>query len=327
MYIKRKHHVKKTTFLTEQVSALIAQRIPPKYNDSSCPTIVCSIENHEFGQALLDLGVSVNVMSSSIYLQLGLGKIKPTTVDLQLVDHSVKVPRGVVEDVLIQIDKFYYPVDFLIPDTSSVVDTTKIPLILDRPFLAAANTLINCKNELMKRSFGNKTLEVNIFHIAKQPEDDDESHQTYMINSLMDRGVFIAHDFDPHEYFLVNSEFDSINDPYDQGTSPHRDPQRKLNPIMKEMVKNEVLKLLDAGIVYSIADSKWEFDITIKDKKGVENVVADHLSRLIFEDTSGNLQIRDDFPNEHLLSITSLPWFAYIVNYLAAGEIPVDWSA
>lgn len=70
-----------------------------------------------------------------------------------------------------------------------------------------------------------------------------------------------------------------------------------------------------------------EFDITIKDKKGVENVVADHLSRLTFEDTSDHLPIRDDFPDEHLLSITSLPWFSHIVNYLVAGEILVDWSA
>ena len=60
--IKRKHHVKKTTFLTEQVSALIEQQIPPKYKDPGCPTIACNIENHEFGQALLDLGARVNLM-------------------------------------------------------------------------------------------------------------------------------------------------------------------------------------------------------------------------------------------------------------------------
>lgn len=54
--------------------------------------------------------------------------------------------------------------------------------------------------------------------------------------------------------------------------------------------------------------------------------MANHLSRLTFEDTSDYLSIRDDFPNEHLLSITSLPWFAHIVNYLATNEIPVDWS-
>lgn len=158
----------------------------------------------------------MNLMPYSIDLQLGLGETKPTTMVLQLANRSVKVPQGVVEDVLIQIDKFYYPANFLILDSSSVVDTTsKIPLILGRPFLAIANALINCRNGLMKLSFGNMTLEVNIFHIVKQPEDDDKSHQTYMIDSLMDRGVFTTYDFDPLEYFLVNSKFDSISDPSD----------------------------------------------------------------------------------------------------------------
>ncbi|KAF5450328.1 hypothetical protein F2P56_030689 [Juglans regia] len=190
---QRKDHVKKIAFLTEQVSALIEQRIPLKYNDPGCPTIACSIENHECGAP---------------DPHLGLGEIKPTTVVLQLANRSVNVPRGVVEDVLIQIDKFYYPVDFLILDTSSVVDT-----MMGRYFLATANALIiNCRNELMKLSFGNMILEVNIFHITKQPEDDDESHQTYMIDSLIDKGVSTVHDFDPLEYFLNNYEFDSISD-------------------------------------------------------------------------------------------------------------------
>ena len=109
-------------------------------------------------------------MSYSIYLQLGLGEIKPTSVVLQLADRSIKKPRGIVEDVLLQIDKFYYPVDFLVLDTHSVVNMeSKIPLILGRPFLATANALINCRNGLMKLSFGNMTLEVNIIYIGKQP--------------------------------------------------------------------------------------------------------------------------------------------------------------
>ena len=214
--VKTKHHVKKTTFLTEQVSALIEQQIPPKYKDPGCPTIACNIVNHEFGQALLDLGASVNLMPYSIYLQLGLGEIKPTSVVLQLADRSVKKPRGIVEDVLIQIDKFYYPVDFLILDTQSVVESnSKVPLILGRPFLAMANALINCRNGLMKLSFGNMTMEVNIFHIEKQPTDD-ECHQTYMIDALIDKGVHTTHDFDPLEYSLVNSEFNtSVSDSSD----------------------------------------------------------------------------------------------------------------
>jgi hypothetical protein len=60
-----------------------------------------------------------------------------------------------------------------------------------------------------------------------------------------------------------------------------------------------------------------EFDITIKDKKGTENVVADHLSRLTIDFTSDITQINDYFPNESLLSVSIMPWLANIVNFLA----------
>ena len=197
--MKIEHHVKKTAFLTKQASAVIEQRTPPKYKDPGCPTSTCHFGTFEFGQALLDLGASVNLIPYSIYLQLGLGEIKPTSVVLQLADHSIRTLRGVVEDILLQIDKFYYPVGFLILDTQSVVKTdAKIPLILGRPFLATANALINCRNGLMKLSFGNMTLEVNIFHIGKKPRDDDnECHQTYLIDTVVPEIASIQHDFNP----------------------------------------------------------------------------------------------------------------------------------
>jgi hypothetical protein len=82
-------------------------------------------------RALLDLGASVNLLPNSVYLQLGLGELKPTSTTLQLADRSVKVPRGIVEDVLIKVDKFYFPVDFIVLDTEPVqVIGTEIPVIL-----------------------------------------------------------------------------------------------------------------------------------------------------------------------------------------------------
>ena len=70
-----------------------------------------------------------------------------------------------------------------------------------------------------------------------------------------------------------------------------------------------------------------EFNITIKDKKGVENVVADHLSRLTFKDAIAPRPINDDFPDEQLFAVNHLPWYAHIVNYLATGKIPLHWCA
>ncbi|XP_022856809.1 uncharacterized protein LOC111377890 [Olea europaea var. sylvestris] len=343
--VKRKHHIKKTAFLTEQVTAVIEQKILPKYKDPGCPTISYVIGNRKFVLALLDLGASVNFMSYAIYLL---------------------------------------------------------------PFLAIANALINCRNGLRKLKFGNMTLKVNIFHITKQPTEDDECHQTYMIDAFTQEEASTIIDSDPLNSFFLNSEISCGFDDHrtsswqpkfeelpkrtggqkpsiieslrpelkqlstglkhvflgpEERANPRRDPQCRLNPTMKKVVKNEVLKLLDARIIYPTADSKWVSptqivlkksddcievfmdDLTIfgtrfdayhaafkhllgkKDAKGVENVVADHLSKLTFEDNSNTLPIRDEFPDENLFTISSLSWFANIVNYLNLSEIPKEWSA
>ena len=65
-----------------------------------------------------------------------------------------------------------------------------------------------------------------------------------------------------------------------------------------------------------------EFNLTIKDKKGVENVVADHLSRLVLETAYDGLPIGDTFPDEQLFALVHCPWYANIVNYLVTEQIP-----
>jgi hypothetical protein len=75
-------------FLTEQVSSILQCKIPVKYKDPGCPTIVCMIGDTKVERALLDLGASVNLLPYSIYVQLGLGELKPTLVTLQLADRS-----------------------------------------------------------------------------------------------------------------------------------------------------------------------------------------------------------------------------------------------
>ena len=72
-------------------------------------------------KALLNLGASVNLLPYFVYKQLGLGELKPTSIALSLADRSMKIPRGMIEDVLVQVDKFYYPVDFVVLDTDPVV--------------------------------------------------------------------------------------------------------------------------------------------------------------------------------------------------------------
>jgi hypothetical protein len=182
--VKRKHHLKKTAFLTEQVNAIIQHKVPPKYKDPGCPTISCTIGEYLVERALLDLGASINLLPFTVYQQMGLGDLKPTSMTLQLADRSVRTPKGMVEDVLIKIENFYYPVDFIILDTEPTLHPDNgIPIILGRPFLATANALINCRNGRMKITFGSMTAELNIFNVNPQQLVDEECEYVNFIEA------------------------------------------------------------------------------------------------------------------------------------------------
>ena len=164
--IKKGLGIEKKAFLTEQVSAIIQSKNLVKYKDPGSPTISVNIGGTCIDKALLDLGASVNLLPYSMYKQLGLGELKPTNITLSLADRSVKIPKGIVEDVLVKVDKFYYPVDFVVLDTEPIANgPNHVLIILERPFMASANAIINCRNGVMQLTFRNMTLELNIFHL------------------------------------------------------------------------------------------------------------------------------------------------------------------
>ena len=122
---KIQKHIPKKVILTKQVRSLIQHSTPPKFKDLGAPSILCIIGSTKIERALLDLGACVNLFLYSLYQQLGLGELKPTSTVLQLVDRSIKKPCGVVEDVIIKVDKFYHPVDFIVLDTKPVPNLEK----------------------------------------------------------------------------------------------------------------------------------------------------------------------------------------------------------
>ena len=105
-----------TVNLTEECNAILHRKLSQKLKDPGCFTIPCTIENSIFKRALCDLRASINLMSLSIFRRLGLGEARPSTVTLQLVGMSLKHPRGVIEDVLVKVDKFIFPADFIVLD-------------------------------------------------------------------------------------------------------------------------------------------------------------------------------------------------------------------
>ena len=203
--VKRKLGVNKDAFMTEQSTSLIRNNLTPKYKDPGSPNISIVVGNSKLGHALVDLGASVNLLPYSVYVELGLGELEPTNITLQLVDRSVKIPRGIVKDVLVQVDKFYFPVDFVVLDTQPVVNQgTQFPVILGKPFLAIANAIIHCRGGLMTLSFGNMIVNLNIFNVIKEIEDDEGIREVNMIESVVQNYVdHVSYD-DPLKSCLVS---------------------------------------------------------------------------------------------------------------------------
>ena len=117
----------------------------------------------------------------------------------------MKIPKGIVEDVLVKVDKFYYPVDFVVLDIEPVaVGTNHVPIILGRSFLATSNAIINCRNGVMQLTFGNMTLELNIFHLSSKHKSmkEQEPDEIYLINP--GAGKHSAHKL--QEEFMKNNE-------------------------------------------------------------------------------------------------------------------------
>lgn len=95
-----------------------------KYNDPDCPIISYILEDYKIEHVSLDLGVNVNLHPYLVCWQLNLGELKPTCTTFLFVDRSTKVPKGIVKDVLF-VDKFIYPVNFIVLRIESIVDECK----------------------------------------------------------------------------------------------------------------------------------------------------------------------------------------------------------
>ena len=149
MLKKRRLRDYETVALSEECSAILQKKLPPKLKDPGSFTIPCAIGDAVFEKALCDLGVSSNLMPMLIFKKLNLGEACLTTVTLQLANRSLTHPCSIIEDVLVKVDKFIFLADFIILDME---EDKEVPIILGRPFLAIGRALIDVqKGELRLR--------------------------------------------------------------------------------------------------------------------------------------------------------------------------------
>ena len=373
--------------LTPTCSAVIKKNLPKKMKDPGSFTIPCIIGEFEFQKALCDLGASINLMPLSVAKKLSLGELTPTTVTLQMEDRTMAKPEGVIEDVLVKVGKFVFPVDFIILD---IEEDPQVPLLLGRPFLATGAALIDMQKGVLTLRVGEEAADFNMLQSLKNIDIDREDykfvddvylnnsdcyydcnaqlpinenemnfqylegvnsdfphislHSTEKVMSLKQNGMIKEDKNEEKEFHqetsavgLVLKELPShmkyaylelprskpviisarlsyaeeqklleILKKYqesiawsidelkgispsicmhkillEENAKPSVEHQRRLNPVMKEVVRKEVLKWLNAGFIYAISDSLWVSPVHVVPKKGGFTVIRNEKNELI----------------------------------------------
>ncbi|MCH96263.1 hypothetical protein A2U01_0017247 [Trifolium medium] len=134
-------------------------------------TILCTIGDVYVGRALCDLGASNNLMPLCVFKKLGIGAARPTTITLQLADRSICYPQGKIEDVLVRVDKFVFPADFIIMDFTVDEDTL---ILLGKPFLSTRRTLIDVEKGEMTMRVNTQEVTFNVLKAMKYPHEEVE---------------------------------------------------------------------------------------------------------------------------------------------------------
>ncbi|KAK9183016.1 hypothetical protein WN944_026165 [Citrus x changshan-huyou] len=371
----------------------------------STPIIHCDLKPHnkllddnivahlsDFGIAKLLTGEDQSMTQTQTLAIIGYmapagsRECRPTTVTLQLADRSHAYPEGKIEDVLVKVDKFIFPVDFIVLDFEA---DKEVPIILGRPFLATGKTLIDVQKGELTMRVNDQQVTFNVLEAMKNPDEVEDcnflSVVDFVVADRIDRccsneinKVTTFEDLeeedvaanqidwmeekqsDRHNKFIehlnlsdkeVKTTLPSIESPpslelkllpshlkyvylgqnntlpviisstlnagqeqslvdllgryrraigwtiaYIKGISPsiymHKillddcysnsmEQQRRLNPIMKEVVKKEIIKWLDAEIIYPISDNSWVSQVQCVPKKGGITVIANERDELI----------------------------------------------
>nr|GEV97778.1 hypothetical protein [Tanacetum cinerariifolium] len=105
--------------LTELVNAVLSSSLPPKFKDPKALLISVVVGNIAIKKELLDLGASINIIPASLVDKYDLGTLRKTNTIISLAARSTKIPRGILEDVIVKVNDFYYPFDFFVMDTES----------------------------------------------------------------------------------------------------------------------------------------------------------------------------------------------------------------
>ncbi|GKD58020.1 reverse transcriptase domain-containing protein, partial [Tanacetum coccineum] len=315
--------------------------------------------------ALADLGASINLMPYLLYASPSVNTLIPTRMSIRA-NHTYHYPMGVAENMLGQVGKFVFPVDFVILEME---EDNKVPLILGRLFLHTADAIIRLKSKELNLGVGDDRITSLIDKTMQHSHfNDDTCFRMDVIDEVTEEELdALLNDSEPFqstpekinetsldeefaEFMAIEVEEipeqeEEVNDNFEElplgeqlfssfgnhirslkadekkrlvsdDAKPIIQRQRRLNPNMKEVVKKEIIKLLDAGIIYPIEDSPWVSHVHCVPKKGGMIIVTNEKNELVPTRTvtgwrrSGSLSRRVEMP----------------LNSIQVGEIFDIWA-
>ncbi|GKC23753.1 reverse transcriptase domain-containing protein [Tanacetum coccineum] len=217
--ISNKHKIEQISaaFLSDESSAMIQNKVPPKLGDPGSFLIPCNFNKTFSCNALADLGASINLMPYSLYAKLSLETLKPTKMSVRLADRSFQYPVGIAENMLVEVGKFTFPADFVILEME---EDSKVPLILGRPFLHTADAVIRVKQKQLNLGVGTERMIFNIDSAMKHSYSNDDTCFSIDVideileedfDALLDEGSKILHSIEgtllEEEIFAEFDEF------------------------------------------------------------------------------------------------------------------------
>ncbi|KAL7603326.1 hypothetical protein Lser_V15G16833 [Lactuca serriola] len=168
---KRKLKGNETVKVSENVSTVLQKRLPRKCKDQGVFIVTWKLGNLSVPRAMLDLGASINVLPYSLFKTIRVGPLKRTGVIIQLADRSLVHPKGVLEDVLVQVNELIFPADFYVLDMGDDHSPKSGSIRLGRPFLKTTRTKIDVYDDTLLMEFDGEVINFNIYDAMHYPDD------------------------------------------------------------------------------------------------------------------------------------------------------------
>ncbi|GKB22627.1 reverse transcriptase domain-containing protein [Tanacetum coccineum] len=311
--ISNKHNIEQISaaFLSDESSAMIQNKVPPKLEDPRSFLIPCNFNKTFSYNALADLGASINLMTYSLYAKLSLKTLKPTQMSVRLANRSFQYPIGIAENMLVEVvirvkqkqlnlgvgtKRMIFNIDYAMKHSYSNDDTCFSIDVIDEILEEDFDALLNEGRKIL-HSIEGTLLEEEIFsefdEFMAMTTDENSESESDTEEPLFEK-ITINTDYKIKtslEGPLTDLELKPLPDNLEyiqllDNKKPVVQKQKRLTPNMQEVVKEEIIKLLDTDIIYPITDSPWVSPIHCVPKKGDFSKIARPITKLLEKDTS-----------------------------------------